>query len=186
MTKMPKLYVEDPRHQMPSVYLPETVYAQAIGSFIIVCTDALVMNRTQRTIALVQRIARPMRGFWCMGGRRQAGERAEASVRRCFQRETQLALPEKRFHFLGAYEYHWKDRAQEPQDTGSHNLSYQFTVELDADERAFVAGHLDPREYDPAFGLQDFTRPELVAAGAHAVILDWYDTLFPVPHGSGQ
>lgn len=176
---MPKLYVEDPRHQMQPTYLSDDAYAQAISSFIIVCTDVLIINTAQQTIALARRAVLPMRGLWYIGGRRRAGERAEASMRRCFQRETGFDLPEDRFQFLGTAEYLWKNRAQEPSNAGSHNLSYQFTVELNGHERSLVTTHLDPREYDVAFGLRDFTRADLVTANVHPVILDWYDAVFP-------
>ena len=182
---MPHLYVEDPRHRIQPVHLSDAEYARAISALIIVCTDVLIIDAARQTIALAQRAVLPMRGLWCIGGRRRAGERSEASIRRCFQRETGLDLPEDRFRFLCAVEYLWANRAQEPSDAGSHNLSYQFTVELDASERALAAAHLDPREYDVAHGLRDFARADLVTASVHPVILDWYDAVFSTRHRDG-
>ncbi|MBI4142796.1 NUDIX domain-containing protein [Candidatus Uhrbacteria bacterium] len=176
---IPQMHVEDPLHVMRGEFLPEAVYAQAIASFIIVCTDAIILTPGHRTLALVRRQALPMRGLWCIGGRRFAGERAEASMRRCFRRETGLDLPEDRFTFLHIVEYRWKNRQQEPQGAGSHDLSYQFTVSLDPDERAHAVAHLDPNEYDRSFGIRDFTRAQLIVAGAHYGVLDWYDAVFP-------
>lgn len=179
MSMMPKLYVEDPRHEMQPTYLSDAEYERTMRSFIIVCTDVLIVNTALRTIALARRATLPMRGLWWIGGRRFAGERAEASVRRCFLRETKLDFSEERFRFLCTTEYRWANRAQEPSDAGSHNLAYTFTVELDANERARAAAHLDPREYDTAHGLRNFMRAELVTERVHPVILDCYDAVFP-------
>lgn len=173
-----KLYKEDPSHRMPKTHLTAEVYAAAIGSFVIVCVDAIVVNRNRRTVFLTKRRIKPMQGLWIIGGRMQAGELWTDAIRRKFRQEAWLDIPAERFEFLRINQYQWKDRRQEPQDTGSDNLALTFAVELTDAEIAGVSEGLDPDEYEPDFGLREFDRPCLVAAGAHPAILDLYDQLF--------
>lgn len=176
---LPRVYVENPEHRMVRVCLDEATYAEAITTFVIVCTDACIVNRARRTLWLARRAVKPMKGIWWIGGRRFAGEKPAESMYRCFKRETGLDLPGNRFQFVLIAEYLWKDRQQEPQDEGSHNLAHTFAVELDAAELAQARTGLERGEYDRDFGLQEFTREQLVMAGAHSVIIDFYDAVFP-------
>ena len=147
-------------------------------AFVIVCTDAIVVDRKKRTVWLARRAVLPMKGLWIIGGRRFAGEAALDSITRCFKRETGLTVTPERFSFIMATEYRWKDREQEPQNLGSHNLSYTFAVELTAEERITAANSLEKKEYQPGFGLQEFDRERSVREHVHPVILDLYDEIF--------
>lgn len=175
---LPNIYVEDPDHKMEKPELSNEVYAQAIQSMIIVCTDAVIVDMGQQAIYLAERATKPMQGLWWIGGRRFPQENALKSVRRCFKRETGHDFSDERFTFVDIAEYVWKDREQEPQDAGSHNLVYTFAVELSDVELAQARRGLEKREYHRDFGLRPFKRQDLMKAKVHRVILDVYDKIF--------
>ncbi|MFH0806307.1 MAG: NUDIX domain-containing protein [Candidatus Brennerbacteria bacterium] len=176
--QIPAYFVEDPSHTMERVYLSTGVYAEAMRAFIVACADVVIVDRARKTFWLTQRRHRPMMGIWWIGGRRYTGEDAVTSARRAFARETKMELPPERFHFLTIYEYHWKDREEQPQNAGSHTLAYLFTVELSEGERAQISRSLDAEEYTEGSGLTEFTREDMVAKNIHPAILDAYDRIF--------
>lgn len=145
---------------------------------IIVCTDAVIINRDRRTIYLAKRAIKPMQGLWWIGGRRLPGESAISSMQRCFKRETGLDIHSVHFTLVDIAEYLWKDRQQAPQDAGSHNLCHTFAVELSDTELEQAKSGLEKQEYEPRFGLREFSRTDLVRAKVHQVILDVYDKIF--------
>lgn len=175
---LPQIYIEDPNHHMKKVFLSAEVYAQAMQAMIIVCTDAVIINHAHQSIYLAERAIKPMQGPWWIGGRRLTGEDQLTSMKRCFKRETGLALPSERFTFVDTAEYIWKDREQDPQDAGSHNLVHTFAIELNDAELAQARSGLEQGEYHRDFGLREFRRPDLVKAKVHQVILDVYDKIF--------
>lgn len=177
--KMPNIYREDLAHVMPQVRLSDDVYTQAIAGFIIVCVDAVIVDTERRTFWLAKRCIKPMDGIWEIGGRRCADEEPRKAIRRNFLRETGIDVSEERFKFVTIAEHRWKDRQQEPQNIGCHNIVYQFMVELTSDERGIAATSLDEREYDKEFGLQEFNRERLVVEDVHPLLLDLYVAIFP-------
>lgn len=176
---MPKMYVEDQKHRMERKFLSDEAYEQAITGMIIVCTDAVIINRERDTFYLAKRAIKPMQGLWWIGGRRLPSESAHASMQRCFKRETGLHLQYGRFTFVDMAEYVWKDRQQEPQYAGSHNLCHTFAVELTDEELAQAKQGMEKQEYEAGFGLQEFGRADMVHSKVHQVILDLYDKIFP-------
>lgn len=164
---------------MKPVRMPEDTYGLAIKSLIVVCTDAVVVNRARRTIYLATRATEPMAGLWWIGGRSFAGEKPGDSISRCFHRETGLNITPKRFQYVMMLRYMWATRAQMPQDAGSDNLAYTYAIELNEEELAKASTNLDQVEYQLG-GLKEFSRDQLVAAKVHQAILDFYDELFPV------
>lgn len=178
MPATPVLYRED-NHRMERKFLSPEAYAEAIAAFVIDCTDAVIVDRAERTVYLAKRAVKPMRGIWRIGGRRLAGESIEDSVRRCFKRETGLDLPADRFIYVAGQDFVWKDREQEPQHVGSHNFVHTFAVELTVEERNLAAASLERQEYERGFGLRRFTREDLVAANIHPSLIDFYDFIFP-------
>lgn len=162
---------------MEQKFLPDEVYAQALESFVVVCTDVVPINRSRRTIYLARRAVKPMQGWWWIGGRMFAGEHEQESVKRCFRRETSLDLPSERFEYVAMYRYWWKDRKQEPQDKGADDLSYTFVVELTSEELRKVSHKLDKKEYAQG-GLQEFDRERLSIENVHPAILDLYNRVF--------
>lgn len=175
-----RLYVEDPNHRMPRKFLSADVYAQAIESFPIVCTDAVPISREHGTLYLAKRVIKPMEGWWIIGGRSFASEMPEDSVRRHFRQDTSLDIPPERFGFVCMNRYIWRDRQQEPQDVGSDCLGYTFAVELEPSELEIASANMNPQEYDTGVGLREFSLSQLMVEGVHQAVLDMYEKIFPV------
>lgn len=175
------LYVErgELRPEMRGGFMSDAAYLEVLDNTIIVCTDTIIVNHRRRTVYLAKRATKPMKGLWWIGGRRNKAEAPLEGIRRNFKRETGLDLPGRRFKFVTITEYIWTDREQSPQEKGSHNLCHQFAVELNDSELATARQGLEKREYDREFGLKEFDRAALVAAGVHPVILEVYDLIFP-------
>lgn len=174
------LYVEGDgvRPEMRGGFMDEATYTAVVDNTIIVCTDAVIINRRRCTFLLAKRAVRPMKGLWWIGGRRQKGELPIEAMCRNFRRETGLDLPRDRFSFVTVTEYLWQDREQVPQEKGSHNIAHQFMVELTGDEFIIAQGHLDKKEYEIGHGLKEFDWDQLVDAEVHPMILDLYDMIF--------
>ncbi|MEK7133491.1 MAG: hypothetical protein AAB804_00280 [Patescibacteria group bacterium] len=172
-----KIYREDPHHRIPTGWLDDPTYAAAMTGFVIVCTDAMVIDRVRRTVWLADRTILPMKGLWILGGRRLPGEAIEASIQRCLEREARLTFARERFEYLTQNEYVWSTRQQEPRNVGSHNLADTFAIELTKDERDTVSRSLTPKEYKPG-GLREFDRQGLRDAKVHPALLDLYDLVF--------
>ncbi len=178
MDKLPALYKDLPDLELSSVYVSDDVYAQAIEAFIVVCADTLIINRTNKTVCLAKRKAKPCDTWYMIGGRMRRGEREAQAAQRNINRETGLSLPEDRFTFWGLRRFWWKDRQQEPQDKGVDTLNYMFIVELSSDEITDAAGNLDEQEYERDLGLKEFTREDLISHTVHPVVLEICDSIF--------
>jgi len=175
----PRVYIEDTEFHMSPDSLPDDLYEQAISSLVIVCADALFVNRAMRTVFLARRTVKPMTGLWFLGGRLQAGEQADVGMARILKRETSLALPAERFKFLAMHRYFFKDRKQEPQDKGCDTLAFTFFAEIQPDELTIATVHLTSDEYDTSSGFKEYNRDALIAEGARQAIIDAYDSVFP-------
>lgn len=173
------LYVEgEIRHSMCGGFMEEGVYTAVVDHTIIVCVDAVIVDRQARLFYLVKRVAHPMSGLWWIGGRRHKGESPVESMCRNFARETGLDLSAERFAFVTIVESVWQSRKQEPIDRGSHNLTHQFYIELTVDERGCVGQGLDRAEYDMEYGLQAFNLERLSQEAVHPAIIDLYNMIF--------
>lgn len=175
--ELPRAFKENSCFSMKPVFLTALVYAEAISSFIVVCTDAVIIDRERRTIFLAQRIVEPAkRLWWIFGGRWRAGEEPRKSMTRCFLSETTLEVDKSRFDFLTVIEEMWCRREQAPQDTGTHALAYVFTVELTLLERCAVSDGLNSEEYDKRLGLLEFSKEGLPR---NPTLRYLYDLIFP-------
>lgn len=175
----PRLYQESPGLQLHSELCDDATYAAATRSFVIVCTDAIIYDRADRTVYLARRVAKPAMDIaWFIGGRVKMGECRLDAMRRHFLDDTGIDASPTRFHFLQMSEYMWKDRKLEPQDAGTHQLSYTHGIELTREERQYANRHLRPEEYEKALGLRRYTYRDLVDEGTHPVIQDLYRKLF--------
>lgn len=177
------LYRQDPDHHMPRAFVSDAAYAEAVAGMVIVCADVVIVDREAQTFYLTTRRHLPMAGLWWIGGRVRAGEAEIDAIMRNFARETGLDLPADRFTSTPLVtRYMWSEREQEPQNLGSDNLCYNFTVTLTAHELVYVIAHLDPEEYDADAGLQVFGRAQLeslLAEGRlHPVIWKMYQQVF--------
>jgi len=171
------LYEEKGRIKREPEFLEEEVYNAAMRSFVVVCTDAIIFSRKEKAIYLAKRRIRPMKDWWVIGGRSFTGELPEESIARCFERETDLKLPKKRFKMFCINRYLWKDRQQEPQEMGSDNLAYTFVVELSEKEIKAVSGKLNKEEYED-IGLEKFDLKRLRREKVHPMIISAYKQIF--------
>lgn len=174
----PKHYIEDSSYQMPGRMWDDVSYSHVLDMFVIVCVDVVLVNHERKTIYLARRRAKPMQGWWVIGGRMQAGEQERDAMHRKFLQETSVDVDSARFEFLCMNRYFWKDRQQEPQENGADSLAYTFIVELMEEELKQAAENLEKREYEASGGLREFTRDELLQEGAHEAIIDLYDQVF--------
>lgn len=177
------LYRQNPNHVMAKVFVSDGAYAEAITGLPIVCTDVVLINRERETFYLPTRRSLPMRGLWWIGGRLMAGEPERDSIVRVFKRETGLSLPPGRFvETPKMTRYQWSEREQEPQDLGSDNICYNYSLEPTEEELHSIALHLNPKEYDVSAGLTQLGRAQLEdlyeRGLLHPVIWDIYRTLF--------
>lgn len=163
------------------IQFTEKEYAKIIQSLVIVCTDALIIDRKKQTIFLAKRRAKPAAGkWWYIGGRTFAGETFKESVQRCFKRETKLKLPTSRFKFINTQVFIFNERQQYPQNFGYHAIGFDFTVELTLKERAKASSSLDKAEYKTGTGLKEFSRQELIKERVHPAIIENYDRVFKI------
>ena len=172
-------YIDNWKRDMPKKHLDEETFKKAIEAFVVVSTDAVIIDRQKRVFYLAQRSVKPMQGWWVIGGRSFAGETPIESIRRCFERETSVCFPLNRFELIRLNRYFWKDREQKPQNLGYDSLAYTFAVELTQEEIEAAAKGLDPNEYKTRAGLQEFNLKRLRVEGVHPMIIDLYQQLFP-------
>lgn len=174
------VYVEgNVRPEMRGGFMSKDVYEEVVRNMIIPCTDCVIINSERKTFFLADRTSKPMQGLWWTGGRRNKGEMPVDGMARNFNRETGLSIEPSRFKLITITEYLWQDRAQEPEDIGTHGICHMFALELSYDEIQAVANNLDEKEYRREAGLREFGREALVSAGVHPVILEVYDLCFP-------
>src|ERR1051325_134436 len=92
------------------VFLRDDEYGRAIQVLVFACTDAMLVNKKNRSIYLARRASKPTQGlWWLIGGRKNAGETDLDSIVRCFKRETTLSLNKNRFQKICDSEVIWKD-----------------------------------------------------------------------------
>ena len=178
METLIKTYTESGYKEIPSIYLSDDEYGRALQCFVPVCTDIVPIDTRRRIIYLAYRISKPMTGWW-IGGRMATHETAKEAAVRNFRRETGLEIAHYRLKLVSILDYRFKDRAQTPQEIGTHTLAYTFTVELTADEIAVITANLDKVEYKASAGLAVFNRERLVEEKVFPAVLDLYDHIFP-------
>ena len=176
---LPKVFIENPFHEIEKNFLSEEEYSKAVSRFINVCTDIIIINEKRETIFLPKRVVDPMKGLWVIGGGRLPGEEAPDSAVRCFLRETSLKIDPRRLAPVGIYELIWATRKEEPQDAGKHDLIYTFSLKLSDEELTSIK--LNPEEYDEEFFLQEFDRKKILETEnwkGKLPILRIYDDIF--------
>ena len=86
-----------------------------------------------------------MAGWWEIGGRIRFGETSEQAAARSVAAETGLTFPTRRFQPFAAYMVMWKNRAQAPQQRGTHAIIIDHA--LIVSKQTFSKIHLNPEEY---------------------------------------
>lgn len=174
---MVKSYTEKGFQDIGKVFLTDEEYERALRTFVIMCTDIIIVDFAKRTIFLAKRKAKPIVGWWYVGGRMQATETKEESVRRCFFRETGVDLNEEKFKLVAVLDQRFKDRQQSPQTIGCHTCSFVFT--LSVVDVAVETIRLDLDEYESYGAFKEFSRESLVENEVFGSIIDVYDSVFP-------
>lgn len=162
-------------------WISATTYAEMVEKTPIPCTDAILTRKGDNgAIYLAKRIAFPMAGIWCLGGRIFFNdETLEDSVSRCVYLETGVKINPARFECIGhLHLYSWVKTAQG--DFGGKNLATTFRLEITDAEMEKMASGLQPKEYDQQFGIQRFDRRRLIDENVHPAMLDLFNDMFPV------
>jgi ADP-ribose pyrophosphatase YjhB (NUDIX family) len=176
----PKSYIAGDVPSFEHVFLPDSVYEQAIRTLCVYCTDCVFIDRQKGVFYLAMRNIQPMVNWWMIGGRVYAGESELESIHRCVKRETGLDIAVERFEFVTMKRYLFPSRAQFPQDVPSDSVTNIFCLDITPQEIEFASAHLDPSEYDSTKGLRAFSNvEELVQAGVFESITDLYREVFP-------
>lgn len=174
-----KTYRETGTQPIPRIHLSDEEYGRGLQCFVVASTDIVLVNLDLELFFLARRKAKPVPGWWWLGGRMQPGETEKESAVRCLRRETGLEISPDRLTLVGIVSHICKDREQGPQNLGCHMLAYTFTLEISRDELRQAAAQLDPNEYDRASGLRTFDRNALIKAGVRPQVLDLHRHVFP-------
>jgi ADP-ribose pyrophosphatase YjhB (NUDIX family) len=178
-----------------SVELPSAeVYAAAIAALVFVCCDTVIVRRGSQggQMLLTKRTQYPAKGeWWCFGGRMLpsdfiAGDRAfAAAAQRRLKHETGLDIELSRFSHIQADARVWGMREQEPQELGCAQVVEVFMVSLSEKEIAEFESelNLDPTAMDIEVGHIWADRSKLQEIGAHQIMVDLYDQIFPDNEG---
>jgi hypothetical protein len=159
-------------------WIGDGTYAEMVRKTPIPCTDAILTVSGERVIYLGKRVALPWANIWCLGGRIFFNdETLEGSISRCLRLETGVTINPARFEQVGPpHLYSWVKTAQG--DFGGKNLVIVFKLEVTQREIKVLAKGLNPKEYDPQFGLQPFSRDRLVSENVHPAMIDLFDDIF--------
>lgn len=175
-----KQYEDKPGFTLQPKRMSDAVLAEMLSARPVVNADVIFYNKTTRTVYLPTRKSKPADGLWVIGGAMKAGEHPVDTLVRRVTAETGLMIPRERFEFLTLISFVWSYRKEEPTTDGRHDINFIYALELNEEELAAAARHLDPNEYEEAQGLRAFASlSELEAAGARENILDYYQLLFP-------
>ncbi len=150
-------------------------YSKTLDTMVVVCADAVIVNKHKKTFFLAKRNVKPMQGWWIIGGRVLPGEQPHEAIVRKFKAEAGVSLDENRFTFVGFIRHQWKDRKQSPTDHPVDDLSYTFFVELTDEEFIIAKNSLDKKEYQGS--LKEFTKEDLKPL--HPSLSYLYEQIFP-------
>ena len=187
-TVLLRTYTEPGFVPLPGTLLSDETYAEVSQSIALATADIVLVDSTRERMYLARRRARPLQGWWWIGGRMMAGETPLHGAVRKLEQATSLRAESSRLVPVAVFNYLWKDRAQAPQDIGCHMVAHTYLFEPSANELQMIVRNLDPSEYDLSTGLVAFDRQRLLQEQVFPVISDLYDHLFPpvgeVEHGS--
>lgn len=113
--------------------LEEEKYAEALDVLVIACVDIAVIHKG--SILLGKRSRHPYPDWWILGGRMFRGEYFENSAKRILERESGILVEdETRFRKIGIANFLWEERAQEPAENGSQQISITMVVDVNDEE----------------------------------------------------
>lgn len=177
---IPPLFIEPGTPKMEKVFLTDKVYSQALEAMVVVCADAVIVNKEKKTFILANRISKPMQGWWVIGGRVMRGEDPLEAIKRKFKQETGLNIPTKRFEFVTFIRHQWRNRQQKPQNKPVDDISYTFAIELNKKEIAKLQKSLDAKEYSNKDPIKEFNEKEIQKLNPAIIYL--YNLIFKKMH----
>jgi hypothetical protein len=144
----------------------------------VACADTVVtLIDVPDTIYLARRVAYPMEGLWGLGGRINFNSaNIQSAAADNVTRETGCEFPPERFEFVTVDHYLWSKYAQG--DFPSKVLATLFRLDVSEDELVLLSKGLTASEYEPDFGLQPFTREQLIQANVHQAMLGAFDLIW--------
>lgn len=170
-------YHEDGFEEIKKVWLTDEEYGRVLQSKVIANVDIVLFNEARKIIYLAWRVAKPMVGWWYMGGNTgNINLPLHQGLQKVLAREIGFTIPEERIALKFIGEYFWKDRAQEPQNLGCHICGLTFAAPITDEEVKEI--RLDPKEYLEG-KIREFSREELVCENVFPAIVDAYDFIFP-------
>jgi hypothetical protein len=155
-------------------FLSDECYADAILTSVNPCTDCLIVDRNREVVLLPVRDVTGSAGLWFVGGVWKSRISATENMANCFNRETKLNIAPDRFVPVNIVAKGGQP-LQTMWSTGRHDLHFVFSIKLSEEEKLNVS--LDEKEYKAQEGLQEFTREQLVKAGARDIIVDCFDAI---------
>ena len=155
-------------------FLDDDCYDKSIRVNINPCTDCLIVNLENKSVYLPVRKNKTGAGLWFIGGIWKSQVTARENMTICFNRETGLDIKGDRFVRIP-----FSDEDNLPPQTlwptGRHDMHFFYSISLTESELVKVNDNLDDSEYDKSKKLQEFTREQLVEAGAREIVIDCFD-----------
>jgi len=170
------IFIEQ-NHKITGPRMSDSLYAKAIASLIVVCSDAIIVDYEKKLIYLAKRSVKPMQGYWTIGGRRKAGDSSHDSIVKTFLRETSIVTKRNQFSYISTKEVIWKDRKERPINIGKHDLIQFFAIELSKAQLSKASNNLCKNEYEPS-GLKGFDKSSLKINKIHPLMLEIYNEIF--------
>lgn len=171
-----KSYTEPGYQEIPKTYLSEEEYEKALRTFVLLCTDIVIVDKNKKTFYLAKRKHKPINNWWFIGGRMNATETKEESAVRCFKRETDIDIKEEDLEFVALLDHRFKDREQVPQNIGCHTVSYVFVIPREKID--FKKVSLESEEYVRGAEFEEFDRQKIVDYKVYESMIDVYDSIF--------
>ena len=180
----PPIYVDKPLEQIEGgeeYFFTNEEYRKILENLVIVCSDVIIIG-PDGSYYLAPRIAKPLKGWWFIGGRVAPFKKIETdegakmipitrneSMANTFSRETKLNISPERFEFIKMNDYILSERQQEPQNISCQSLCFTYALKLTQEELDLIS--LDEKEYGGT-KLQKFTIQEMKDTGVHQAIID--------------
>lgn len=115
--------------------IPRDLYRRIHKLLPLVCTDAVVVDRSGKQFLFVRRKNKPQKGdWWFPGGRIFKNEKLREAVLRKVKQEA--GLPAKIKKELGTYEFF--SRTGYFKDTNTHMIAVVFLVEVNASKKVIL------------------------------------------------
>lgn len=136
------------KNPKPADFLSDETYAEALTSFMVVCSDVVAIHPEHKTFYLAKRKIHAGKGPWMFGGRRRRFETATEGALRCLKRETTLDLTSERLSPISVIEAYWQYRKLSPEEEGQHDILFLFSFTPTMEELTTIEKNLHTDEYE--------------------------------------